>query len=220
MFITIFNWFVKITGLPVQYFCFHKKIYYEDKAVQSRRIKGKAILITNHLSVYDYPLAMFAFLTRTLRFQMSELVMKKPGLGLFLRMLGGIYVDRSAHDYGFISKSQKILEKGGLIGICPEGRLPKKGEESPLPFQEGAAYLALTTDTVIIPMATDGCYFDFKKRAHMIIGTPIYPREIVDTSLTDKENIQKLTRVMREKIIELGIILHDRTEAESKAFFS
>ena len=214
MFIFLFNWFVKITGWPIQWLCFHKKIYYEDKTAQSRRIKGKAILITNHLSVYDYPLAMFVFFTRTLRFQMSELVMKKPGLGLLLRMLGGIYVDRNAHDYGFITKSQKILEKGGLVGICPEGRLPKEGEEKPLPFQEGAAYLALTTDTVIIPMVTDGSYFNFKKRARVIIGTPIHPSDIADPALNEKENIQKLNRHMREKIINLGKELHDRTETE------
>lgn len=215
MFYFLFNWFAKITGWPIQWLCFRKKIYYEDKAAQSRRIKGKAILITNHLSVFDYPVTMFVFFTRTLRFQMSELVMKKPGLGLLLRMLGGIYVNRDAHDYGFITKSQKILEKGGVVGICPEGRIPKKGEETPLPFKEGAAYLALTTDTVIIPMVTDGSYFNLKKRAHVIIGTPIHPSDVADPALSDKENIQKLTRVMREKIIALGQTLHDRTETES-----
>ena len=213
--VRFWNWFAKITGWPIQWLCFRKKIYYEDKEAQSRRIKGKAIIISNHLSVFDYPVAMFVFFGRTLRFQVSELVMNKPVLGLLLRMLGGIYVNRDAHDFSYITKSQKILEKGGVVGICPEGRLPREGEERPLPFKEGAAYLALTTDTVIIPMATDGSYFDLSKRAHVIIGTPIHPSDVADPDLSDKENIQKLTRVMREKIIALGQTLHDRKETES-----
>ncbi len=212
MFYCLFNWFVKITGWPAQFICFRKKIYYEDRSVQSRHIRGKAILISNHLSVFDYPVAMFTFFTRTLRFQMSELVMDKPVLGLFLRMLGGIYVNRNTHDYGFMAKSEKILSKGGLIGICPEGRLPKEGETPPLEFKTGAAYLALTTDTPIIPMVTDGSYFNFKKRAHVIIGTPIIPFDVADPELSDKENIALLTRVMREKIIDLGNRLNERTK--------
>ena len=214
MFYFLFNWFVKITGWPAQFICFRKKIYYEDRSVQSRHIRGKAILISNHLSVFDYPVAMFTFFSRTLRFQMSELVMNKPVLGQLLRMLGGIYVNRNTHDYGFMAKSEKILSQGGVVGICPEGRLPKKGETPPLEFKTGAAYLALSTDTPIVPMVTDGSYFSFKNRAHVIIGKPINPLDVVDPNLNDKENIALLTRAMREKIIDLGNMLHERTKEE------
>ena len=214
MFYFLFNWFAKITGWPIQYFCFHKKIYYEDQAIQSRRIKGKAILISNHTSVFDYPVTLFVFYTRTLRFHMSELVMKKPGLGLLLRMLGGIYVDRRSHDYGYLRQSERILEKGGVVGICPEGRIPLKGEETPLAFKPSAAYLSLTTDTPIVPMYTDGAYFK-KQRARVIIGTPIFPSEYTDPNRSDKENIAALNLAMREKIIDLGNLLHEQTEKES-----
>lgn len=211
MFYCLFNWFVKLTGWPIQLLCFRKKIYYENKAVQSRRIKGKAIVISNHLSVYDYPVAMFVFFGRTLRFQMSELVMKKPVLGTFLKMLGGIYVDRDSHDFAFMAKCEKILGKGGVIGICPEGRLPRKDEPRPLPFKTGAAYLALMTDTPIIPMVTNGSYFNLKERARVIIGTPIIPSQVADPALSDKENIAALTDLMRNKTISLGKLLHEQS---------
>lgn len=214
MFYFLFNWFAKITGWPIQLICFRTKVYYEDKAVQSRRVKGKAIIISNHLSVFDYPVTMFVFFGRTLRSLMSELVMKKPGLGLLLRMLGGIYVDRDAHDFGFMAKCEHILDKGGVIGICPEGRLPRKGETPPLEYKTGAAYLAFSTDTPIIPMYTNGSYFNLKKRARVVIGTPIYPLQVADPSLTDKENIEKLTRVMRDKIVSLGYLLDEKTKTK------
>lgn len=212
MFYCLFNWFAKITGWLIQLVCFRTKVYYEDKAVQSRHIRGKAILISNHTSVFDYPVTIFVFWTRTLRFHMSELVMKKPVLGVLLRMLGGIYVDRNTHDYGYMVKSEKILGRGGVVGICPEGRIPLKDEKRPLAFKTGAAYLALTTDTPIVPMFTNGSYFTFKERARVMIGTPIIPSEVADPELSDKENIEKLNHVMREKIINLGIMLNERTK--------
>ena len=210
MFYSLFNFFVKITGWPVQFFCFRKKIFYEDRNVQSRRIKGKAVIVLNHTSVFDYPLIMFVFFMRTVRYQMSELVMEKPVLGTFLRMLGGIYVDRNSHDYACIRKSQRILENGGVIGINPEGRIPRPGEATPLKFEVGAAYLAISTDTLILPVYTDGSYFNLRSRANVIIGTPIVPSEYVDESLSDKDNLQKLTDVMREKIIYLGKMLDEK----------
>ena len=172
-------------------------------------------MINNHKSVFDYPVTMFVFLGRTLRVHMSELVMKKPVLGVLLRMLGGIYVDRNSHNYGYMAKSEKILEKGGVIGIAPEGRIPLKGEATPLEFKTGAAFLALTTDTPIIPMYTNGAYFDLKHRTRVVIGTPIIPSQVADPKLSDKENIALLTRVMREKIISLGQLLDERTKEKS-----
>ena len=49
-------------------------------------------------------------------------------------------------------------------------------------------------------------------RAHVVIGTPINPSDVADPALSDKENIEKLTRVMREKIISLGKMLNERTK--------
>lgn len=59
--IRFFNTFTKITAYPVQKACFNTKILYEDKSVQNRRIKGPAIVVSNHTSVYDYAVLLFCF---------------------------------------------------------------------------------------------------------------------------------------------------------------
>ena len=61
-------------------------------------------------------------------------------------------------------------------------------------------------------MFTNGSYFDMKNRARVMIGIPIIPSQVADPSLSDKENIEKLNRVMREKIISLGQMLNERTK--------
>ena len=139
MLIKFWNAFVKITAYPVQKAVFRTKVCYEDKRAQSRRIKGSAVIVSNHTSVWDYGVYLFVFFFRTLRCQMAEVLFNKKPLGLFLKMMGGIRVDRDARDFSFVAKSQEILEKGGVVEIFPESRLPLKGEERPLPFKPSAA---------------------------------------------------------------------------------
>lgn len=209
--IRLVNWFAKITGWLVQLIVFHTKIYYEDKKVQSRRIKGKAILASNHTSVYDYAVFIFVFPFRTLRYQMAEILFKKKGLGVFLKLMGGIYVNRDAHDFSFINKSEEILAKGGVVGTFPESRIPRPGEETPLEFKTSTAYLALLSNTDIIPLYTDGVYFKWA-RARVIIGKSLRIADIVKEDLSDKENIELINTALRNKIIELKGLLDERKQ--------
>ena len=213
MLIKIFNWFVKITAYPVQKLIFRTKVYYQDKSVQSRRIKDAAIIASNHTSVFDYAVYLFVFFTRTLRVQMAEVLFDKKPLGIFLKMLGGIYVNRDARDFSFMYKSEEVLKKGGVVGVFPESRLPRKGEETPLEFKPGTAYLAISADVPVIPVFTNGKYF-CKERAEVIIGTPMNPRDYTDDSLSDKENIANFTNALRQRIIELGNELNEQSKTK------
>ena len=211
MLIKFWNAFVKITAYLPQLVIFRTKVYYEDKAAQSRRIKGGAIIISNHTSVWDYAEYLFVFFFRTLRAQMAEVLFEKKPLGLFLKMMGGIRVNRGANDFACVTKSEKILEKGGVVLIFPESRLPLKGEERPLPFKPGAAYLALLSGAPVVPVFTNGKYFS-KKRARVIIGKPIYARDLIDDSLSEKENLARITDIMRDRIISLEKQLYEQTQ--------
>lgn len=209
--IHFWNIFVKLTGWPVQFLCFRTKIYYEDRAVQGRHIRGSALLISNHTAVFDYAVYLFVFWTRVLRFQMAELLFAMKPLGWLLRALGGIYVDRDNMDFGFLARSQAILARGGVVGMFPESRLPRPGEERPLPFKVSAAYLALQSGVPVIPVVTNGSYFR-KKRARVLIGRPLYAADLAPEGLGERETLEAVSRALRERIIELEKLLHERTE--------
>ena len=211
--VKFFNGFTKITAWPIQKLCFRTKIYYEDKQEQSRRIKGPAILVSNHTSVYDYAVFLFVFFGRTLRYQMAEVLFKKKLLKGFLKCMGGIFVDRESTDYAFMDESQRILDKGGVVGIFPEGRIPEKDEAKPVAFKTGFAHLALSANVPIIPIYTNGRYFG-KERARVIIGKPMYLSELYDDSKDYKTNMETLAKRTREKIIQLGDALAEKTNDE------
>lgn len=205
--IRFWNAWMKITGWPAQFICFRTKIHYEDRSVQGRRIKGPAILISNHTAVYDYAVWMFVFFFRTLRFQMAEVLFTHKMLARLLRHLGGIFVDRNAHDFSFMAKSEAILARGGVVGIFPESRLPLPGEERPLEFKVSAAYLALASGVPVIPLYTDGSYF-CRKRAHVIIGKPLYAQDLAPEGCDEKETLRQVSEGLRQRIIELEKLLN------------
>lgn len=203
--------FTKITAYPVQFFCFRTKVYYEERKVQGKKIKGPAIIMSNHTSVFDFAVFLFVFFGRTLRYQMAEVLFKKRFLGWFLKCLGGLRVDREKYNFSFVEQSEEVLRKGGVVGIFPESRLPRKGEERPLPFKASAAFIALKSGAPIIPVYTNGKYFG-KERARVIIGKPLYAGDYVDESLSEKENIRKISSIIRDKVVEL----RDELERQTK----
>lgn len=206
--IKFWNAFVKITAWLPQLICFRTRIYYENKAIQDRHIKGPAIIVCNHHSVFDLAAVLFAFPSRTVRFQIAELQFEKKVLGKFLRALGGIRVDRFGSNLSFMAESEAVLRKGGVIGIFPEGRLPLPNEETPLPFRPGAAYLSIMSGIKVIPVYTIGKYFSLK-RNRVVIGTPMDPAEFTNGTTTEKDAIETFAEAMREKIMELEKTIHE-----------
>ena len=210
--IALYNWFVKITGYFVQLFLFRNKIYYEDKNVQDRHIKGSAIVISNHVTVMDFAVMMFVFYSRTLRCLIAELMFDRNiFLTLLLKFLGGIKVNRNSHDYSFVNKCCKILKKGGVIEIYPEARVPKEGEDTPLPFKSSAAYIALESGAPVIPVYNSGSYYK-KGRNNVIIGKPMDVRDYYDSSLSHAENLANISEIMRQRVIELKNELETQTK--------
>ena len=201
--VSSFNWFAKITGWPVQAAAFRTSVAYEDRSVQGRKVRGPAIIISNHTSVYDYAVWLFVFYSRTLRVPMAEILFEKQPLGIFLSMMGGIRIDRNSHSLSGLEKCSRILKKGGTVLMFPEGRLPREGETAPLEFRPGAASLALETGVPVIPVYTNGSYFN-KKRARVAIGTPFFAEESADPALSDAENLAHVSSYMRDKVIALS----------------
>jgi len=213
--IKFFQFFVRITAWIAYFFCFRTKTHYQNKKSQNRRIKGPAIIISNHTSVYDFAVMLFTFPFRTVRCLMAEILMNRKGLGKFLKAMGGVKVDRDAYNFDFLQQSLDILDKKGVLGIYPESRIPKEGEERPLEFKPSAAYIAYLSGQPIIPIYTKGSYFN-KKRNHVLIGEKIDVNDIIDDKLSEKENIEKINIFLRQRIIELGEELERKTTKDKK----
>lgn len=211
-------WFTKITGLIPQFFFFRKKIYYVNKEKQNRKIKGNALIISNHKSVYDFPLVMFTFFTRNIRVLTGEVLYTKNRLfSWFLKSIGGIKVKRFSYDFSFMDKSFEVLNKNKVLLVYPESRLPLKHETDLLDFKPSFVYLALNSGAPIIPIYTNGKYGKDKKgdRARIIIGKKIFVRDLYDNNKSEKDNIDYICNHVKNIIYDLGNNLKQQIEGKN-----
>ena len=90
-----FQHFIRITGYPVYRIWANPKYRYEDRKVQGRAIKGKAIIVSNHTTVWDFGFWLYALPFRAHRCVMADLLKEKNFfLTLFLKMTQGVFVSR------------------------------------------------------------------------------------------------------------------------------
>ena len=200
----LFQLFVRITGYPVYRLWVNPRFRYEDRKVQGRLIKGKAIIVSNHTTVWDFGFWLYALPFRAHRCIMAD-VLKHINffLTLFLKLNQGIFVSRKAQDLGFIKQCQHILDRGGVVQVFPESRIAEADEEKPLPFKPSFVHIALESNAPIIPLYSSGDYFK-KGRVRAAIGKPIYVKDLYDESKSHKENLLEIAEYVRRKVIELG----------------
>ncbi|MEG0370696.1 MAG: AMP-binding protein [Clostridium sp.] len=115
----------------------------------------------------------------------------KHSLGkFFIRILGGIPVNRTGNSAPALKKCREVLSKHNILLIHPEGTRTDNGEINI--FKEGAAKLALDSDRKIIPVRIKGGYkvypkgkllpkiFNFRSfsrhKIEIVFGSPICPR--------------------------------------------
>lgn len=220
---SVLNWFVKITGFPGEIVFYRKKIYYEDKSASNRKIKGGALIISNHTDIYDYPLMMYTFLGRNLHVLVAEVTYDLNGfMKWLLKGLGAIRVDRNNHDFAFMSQTTDLLKKGKTCLIYPESRLPEENERDHLlEFKPSYIYSALESGAPIIPVYTNGIYGKQKKlkkdRARVIIGKKIFVRDLYDSNKSEKENIEYINDYVKNKILSLKELLEKKVNEKAKA---
>lgn len=195
--ISFFVGFVKVTGLLPAFLFLKPRVY----KVSKERLPKPAIIVSNHKSLMDFVLYLLIFPFRTIRFLMAEVLYNKSALfAWFLDSIGGVRVDRDAKDFGFVSDTIEILDNGGTVGIFPEGRLPVNNK--PWPFTVSTAFITMHANAPIVPVYTDGNY-GITKRAGVAVGEPFYLTDYIEEGLSESEQLDHLTEVLRQKVYAL-----------------
>ena len=199
--------FIKITGMIPALIFLKPKVYKLNKNTK-RFLPKNSILMSNHTSLLDFVLYLIIFWNKSIHFLMAEVLFNKGKLfSWFLYKIGGIFVNRDACDFTFVEDSIDVLDNNGIVGVFPQGRLPVGGK--PFPYKPGIVLIALKTNSPIIPVYTDGNYGLFK-RAHVIIGDPIYISDYTNNENASDEELKKLAEILQEKNFALKDELEKR----------
>ena len=207
-------WFVKITGWIPNLLYLRRKTYYKNNNKTIKKRKEPAVIISNHTSLMDFPLYMYTFMGSTIRPLVAEVTYNKNWLmRVFLKLIGGIKVDRDNYDFSFMGECINVLEKKYSVLIFPEGRLPKKEEKELLSFKPSFVYIALESDAPIIPVYTNGKY-GLKGKTRVIIGEKIYVNDLMDENKSTEENINNICNYFRDYIIKLRDELNEKEKGQ------
>ena len=199
-FINLATGLAKVTGYVPAWLFFKPKVTLAPNA--KRRLPKGCILVSNHRSLMDFPLYLLLFPFQTIRFLAAEVLFNHGKfMSVLLYGLGCIRVDREGKSFGFVSDALEVLDAGQSLGVFPEGRLPVDGK--PFPFTVSTAFIATHADALIVPIYTEGNYGLFK-RANVVIGEAFDLKAHCKEGLSEQEQLQQLTDLLREKVYALA----------------
>ena len=157
------------------------KLYYNPKVIGQENIpeEGTIIVCGNHKHIMDQCVPILST-KRFLRYMAKKEYFDGP-FAWFFKWVGCIPVNRSIKDVNAKTLALEHLEKGGAIGIFPEGTR-NKTKEFLLPFKFGAVSMAQKTGAKLVPFGVTGDYKFRSKNLTVRFGKPF---EVGDMTLEE-----------------------------------
>jgi 1-acyl-sn-glycerol-3-phosphate acyltransferase len=144
--------------------------------------KTSYVFMCNHLSAVDGPL-LFMLIPQSIRVILKKEAFRIPVIGLAMRLVGFIPVDRKGLRGGKKSidrATRTIKEKGNSFLIFPEGTRSRDGKLQL--FKRGGFFLALNSQVPVAPVSIQGTFelmpkksFFIKKGNVRIVFHPLVP---------------------------------------------
>lgn len=180
------------------------KIVYRAEIIGKENIpKGETFIFCgNHRNYLDPPL-MVATVGRQVRFMAKEELRKNPFFAFLGVIFDGIYVKRNSKDVTALKTTLKALKNGESIALFPEGT--RNGLEKGEKVKDGAAFMALRTNTKVIPVGISGGLKKFEK-VKITYGKPIdlsKYQEMYKNKETEKQALDEASKLIMNSIIEL-----------------
>ncbi len=184
--------FFKLILKPIYILYYNPKIYNKENL----SVEGSVVIAGNHIHLMDQCNTIIST-KRIIHYMAKREYFDSAKTRWFFKITGCIPVDRSKKDDNAVSAALDVLNKGGAIGIFPEGTR-NKTKEKLLPFKFGAVSLAEKTESYIIPVAVTGTYKFRSKNLKIKFGKPF---KIENMTLEEANN--KLYNEISQMIDEL-----------------
>lgn len=179
----------------------YSKIVYRAKITGLQNIprKGAVLFCANHKSYLDPVLIESTCKRQDVRFLAKKDLEKNKLFAHLGRLFRDILVERDAKDMKAVKEVLKAFKNNEAIAIFPEGT--RNGLEKGEKVKDGAAFFALNSDAIIIPVGIKGGEKPFKK-VYVSYGKPIDLTE-EKKNKKDKDIVESTTTRIMEEILNL-----------------
>lgn len=180
------------------------KLFFRLKVTGQQNIPqdGPFIIVANHSSLLD-PIILGVSIKHKIIFVAAAYLFEIHWLGYLLRKANSIPVQRE-NDIKAIKQSLKILQRGGVLGIFPEGGVDRQKDD--LPIKAGAAYLATKVGIPIVPIRIKGADKALPRGAKFIRSLnkiEVKIKKLIYCSRQTNKNKEIIKRVVESYIKEI-----------------
>lgn len=163
-----------------------------DGPEAKKRIKGKAIISSNHVGFSDPFVLQCSLLSRRFHFvYMKELTKNGFSRWIYKNVFLSFPIDREKPSYQTMRFLSEYVKGGNLLAMFPEGHIKRDGVVDD--YKGGVVLIAYLSDAPIIPI-----YHEKRKSiwrmTRIVIGKPFNVREKIGPTL----NQEKLNEVANE----------------------
>lgn len=155
---------------------------------------GGLIICSNHIHWLD-PILIGVCIKRKIHFMAKAELFNKKFFAIIVRGINGFPVKRGTADISAIKTSLKIIKKGEILGIFPEGTRSKTGKL--LPPQSGVGLIVAKSGVPVVPVRISGSYRVFGK-LKVTIGKPVSFDEHSDRKLNSDAINEISISIMKE----------------------
>ena len=199
---------IRISAVVPGLIWFRPKRIYESKEAK-KSAKGGALVIANHISIFDPMYVLFAYWKRRQRIvAMSELFSSKFKRWLFKNAFLAIEIDRNNFSMASMKEITDNLKSGNVVTIFPEGKV-NESSEGTQSFKGGMVMMALRGKAPIIPIY-------IKRRKHFynrlvfVIGEKIDLNTIKPDGIKTKQDIEFVSEYLKNKEDELEALCNKK----------
>ena len=164
--------------------------------------EGNTIICSNHVHMLDSISLVIRFKTkRMIRVMAKEELFNTKFKAWAFRKAGAFPIKRGKGDTEALEVAKNYINDGDMLLMFPEGT--RNGLDKGIKMKKGAAILALSTNSVIVPIGIKGNYKPFTK-IRIRIGKPITLDKYTPvTEDLNPRDIIDLTNRMKDEIIAL-----------------
>lgn len=165
---------------------------------------GPLLVVGNHFSFLD-PVVFIHILPWQLEFLGGVQAPNAPAaVGWIRNLWRTLPVRRGSASRETLLMAQSVLERGGVLGVFPEGG---SWAQTLRPARPGAALLAARSGAPILPIGTDGLTTFFKRvragqrgKARVRIGKPFGPLSLDARDRTSRQQMEEAGHIIMRQI--------------------
>ena len=203
----------RILAAPSVFLFLRPQWLYENEAAK-QKIRGAAVVVSNHDSFLDPMYIMFAVWYRRMRILATKDLYYHKSLDFFLRVVRCIQVDKTNFNFSTFREVADSLNEGEIVTIFPEGTINDGTQESVRTFKSGSVLMALKGNAPIVPIYIDqrqSCW----QRQRYVMGEPI-PMTSASGGRATLMDINRITDELQQKELKLKAIMQAYYQDKNK----